>query len=80
LSVSFIPSIELTHIPLGVALMEGQKGKIVNHPKKLFFCGNWGIFDKKVPSNFFFKVLIIPSLKLGILCRSVKYVVKNLDV
>jgi len=38
------------------------------------------MFDKKVLSTFFFKLLIIASLKLGFIFRSLKYVFKNLDV
>jgi len=37
-SVSFILPIHLTHLPLGVALIEGQNGKTGNN--SIFFFGN----------------------------------------
>lgn len=51
--VSFIPSIGLTHLPLGVALIEGQNRKIGNHPKNFFFFLEIGKYLTKSTFNFF---------------------------
>jgi len=46
-SVSSIPLIELTDLPLGVVLIEGQNGQIGNRPKKAIIFINWFISDEK---------------------------------